>query len=177
MYQRHFASTLLAAALMAGGLPTANVLAAAPRKDGSRVGIPRVGAPGAQETVQDIMERDAATPARTEPRMPPEHEGPDREGLPQGRRSPELSGWPPPSEALSPLAEAPVPSAPQTLGTSFTGATLADTLAFPPDTMGTVGPTQFVVAVNGRIRSFNKAIGVADGVLNADMDVFFEIGR
>ena len=38
--------------------------------------------------------------------------------------------------------------------------------------MGTVGPTQFIVFVNGRIRSFTKA-GVADGVLNADPDVFF----
>src|SRR5207237_5387983 len=65
------------------------------------------------------------------------------------------------------------PLAPQTTGTNFTGATLADTGAFPPDTMGAVGPTQFVVFVNGRIRTFNKTTGVADGVINADPDVFF----
>ena len=53
-------------------------------------------------------------------------------------------------------------------------ATLADTGAFPPDSMGAVGPTQFILAVNGRIRSFNKQTGVADGVLNADMDIFFQ---
>jgi hypothetical protein len=39
--------------------------------------------------------------------------------------------------------------------------------------MGAVGPTQFVVFVNGRLRTFNKSTGIADGVLNADPDVFF----
>jgi hypothetical protein len=57
---------------------------------------------------------------------------------------------------------------------SFTGATLADTDAFPPDSMGAVGPAQFIVAVNGRIRSFNKHTGVADGVLDVNPDVFFQ---
>jgi hypothetical protein len=61
----------------------------------------------------------------------------------------------------------------QTVATSFTGATLNDTRAFPPDSMGAVGPSQYIVAVNGRIRSFNKSTGIADGVLDADTDVFF----
>ena len=39
--------------------------------------------------------------------------------------------------------------------------------------MGAVGPTQYIVAVNGRIRSFNKTTGVADGVLNLSPTVFF----
>ncbi|MDB6026036.1 MAG: hypothetical protein JWM68_2259, partial [Verrucomicrobiales bacterium] len=66
-----------------------------------------------------------------------------------------------------------VASSPQSAAISFTGATLADTLAYPPDTMGTVGPAQFIVAVNGRIRTFDKNTGLADGVINADTDVFF----
>ncbi len=41
--------------------------------------------------------------------------------------------------------------------------------------MGVVGPTQFVLAVNGRIRTFNKTTGVADGVLNVNTDTFFEL--
>ena len=65
------------------------------------------------------------------------------------------------------------PNTPQTAGLNFLGATLADTAAFPPDTMGAVGPSQFIVALNGRIRTFNKQTGVADGVLNGDTDVFF----
>lgn len=64
--------------------------------------------------------------------------------------------------------------APQTLSTTFDGATgPTETGAFPPDTMGAVGPTQMVVFLNGRLRTFNKTTGVADGVINADSDVFF----
>src|SRR6185369_13971616 len=40
-------------------------------------------------------------------------------------------------------------------------------------TMGAVGPKQFIVAVNGLMRSFNKATGVADGALNTSTDNFF----
>jgi PKD repeat protein len=61
----------------------------------------------------------------------------------------------------------------QSVGLSFLGATLADTRAYPPDSMGAAGPSQYIVAVNGRIRSFNKHTGLADGVLNVDTDVFF----
>src|SRR5437867_659594 len=35
------------------------------------------------------------------------------------------------------------------------------------------GPSRFVVAVNGRLRTFNKASGVADGVLDTTTDNFF----
>ncbi len=78
-----------------------------------------------------------------------------------------------PAADVSQSGVSPVASAPQTVGTTFTGATLADTGSFPPDTMGAVGPSQFLVFVNGRLRTFAKATGVADGVLNADPDVFF----
>jgi hypothetical protein len=43
--------------------------------------------------------------------------------------------------------------------------------------MGTAGPSQYVVIVNGRIRSFDKVTGSADGVLNATTDVFFNTVR
>jgi VCBS repeat-containing protein len=55
----------------------------------------------------------------------------------------------------------------------FDGPTLADTGAFPPDTQGDVGPSQYIVAFNGRIRSFTKATGAADGVMNLSTDAFF----
>lgn len=56
---------------------------------------------------------------------------------------------------------------------NFTAVTLADTNAFPPDSMGAVGPAQFIAACNGRIRSFSKDSGAADGVLNVSTDTFF----
>jgi hypothetical protein len=52
-------------------------------------------------------------------------------------------------------------------------ATIADTGALPPDTMGDIGPTQYLVGLNGRIRTIAKSTGVADGALDADTDVFF----
>ena len=95
-------------------------------------------------------------------------EEPNRENLPQAPGALELSQWPV-LENSSELSG----DAPQTLGISFTGATLADAGAFPPDVMGDVGPTQYVVFVNGRLRTFNKTTGVADGIINADPDAFF----
>lgn len=66
------------------------------------------------------------------------------------------------------------PTAPQTIGTQFNGATgPAETAAFPPDTTGAIGPTQYFVFLNGRLRTFNKTTGVADGVVNVTSDTFF----
>jgi hypothetical protein len=65
------------------------------------------------------------------------------------------------------------PQTPQTIGLSFQGGTLFDTLSFPPDTMGEVGPSQYIMTVNGWIRSFNKTTGTPDGVMDIDMDEFF----
>jgi hypothetical protein len=105
----------------------------------------------------------------------PEMEGPDRSRLPQNPNAPAISQYPALSLAeqrKSKLSQTSELIAPQPVTLQFTGATLTDTGAFPPDTMGAVGPSQFVTFVNGRIRSFTKA-GVADGVLNVDPDVFF----
>ncbi len=68
----------------------------------------------------------------------------------------------------------PSTAAPQTVTTNFNAVIApAETSKSPPDTMGTVGPAQFFLFINGRLKTFNKGTGVADGVLNADPDVFF----
>ena len=66
------------------------------------------------------------------------------------------------------------------IGLNFLGARIEQVdYAFPaggrtpPDTMGAVGPTQFVVAVNNRLRSFDKQTGIADGILDSKTDGFF----
>ena len=69
----------------------------------------------------------------------------------------------------------PGPLLAQTLGINFTGATFFDCSGWPPDTMGTVGPTQFIVVLNGRIRSFSKVTGIADGGINTSTDTFFSL--
>jgi hypothetical protein len=60
---------------------------------------------------------------------------------------------------------------------TFPGATLVETQTIPPDTMGAVGPSQFVIAATGRIRSFAKSTGTADGVLNVTTNAFFATVR
>ena len=61
----------------------------------------------------------------------------------------------------------------QRVNLSFDGTTLAEAGHYPPDSMGDIGPTQFITFVNGRIKSFNKNTGSADKVLNIDPDIFF----
>jgi hypothetical protein len=141
---------------------------------------------GVRETTAAIMAREArqaaaargAAPSSAAFRNPPgwtgitrpELEGPDRTSLPDGPGAHPLSQWPPASGPPTPDK----PAAPQTVALQFDGATgPTETGAFPPDTMGTVGPSQYFVFLNGRMRTFNKTTGAADGVINVDPDVFF----
>lgn len=96
----------------------------------------------------------------------------ERRDLPQNPASPLESSWPPQSNPIKSQREL-IPMSPQVPSTSFTGATLAETGAFPPDAMGTIGPSQFMVVVNGRIKTFDKTNGLSDGVLNTGTDIFF----
>ena len=122
------------------------------------------GSAGIRESVTSIQYRQATSVSI--PHADHELEYPDRSRAAQNPAAPAIAQYP----VNAPLR----PGTPKihTTANSFDGATLTDTGAFPPDSMGAVGPTQFITFVNGRLRSFTKA-GVADGVLNADPDVFF----
>ena len=138
-----------------------------------QVGVPTEGAPGVPLTTEEIMEAQSNAPLSwRHDRVLPEREMPGRQYLPQDPNARAVARTPTSSARIA-VSDAAATSAPQTTSTNFTGATLADTGAFPPDSMGAVGPTQFVVFVNGRLRTFNKTTGAADGVINADPDVFF----
>lgn len=161
--------------------------------DRETVGAPSFGEIGVQRTTSELMERQTlAIKVEGAARTMPERELPDRRGLPQDPNALPLANTPgdpqlkpagKPSRGKTGVAVTAVApqqttmrltASPQTVSTpNFTAATLADTGAFPPDTMGAVGPTQFFVFLNGRVRTFNKTTGVADGVLNVDSDVFF----
>ncbi|HMZ22638.1 MAG TPA: hypothetical protein PLD20_32210, partial [Blastocatellia bacterium] len=136
--------------------------------DGTITGAKIVMDEGIPRTVRDIMRQQAAAPVRQTVRMKPEREI-ERDEKKARPGAPEVAQWPVPDKGQQSPTRI---NAPQTTGLSFDGPTLTDTLAFPPDTMGAVGPTQFVAFENGRIRTYTKA-GVADGVINADPDVFF----
>jgi hypothetical protein len=64
-------------------------------------------------------------------------------------------------------------SAPATVAQNFLGATFGELGSLPPDPSGSVGPTQFIFAANGRIRTFSRASGSADGVMNLTTNAFF----
>jgi hypothetical protein len=139
------------------------------------------GAPGVAERVTELMARQAvrdaqlARPERDAEEKENEHPRPDRSHLPQNPDSRDDAPAPVKLPRVS-AAGGPAIESPQAIGTSFTGATLNGvnpTSSFPPDCMGAVGPSQYVIFVNGRIVSFDKSTGIADGVLNADPDVFF----
>jgi hypothetical protein len=155
------------------------------------VGQPSPGAIGLQRATFEIMMAQHAAPTiNRELRVVPEREYPDRRVLPQDPNALPVTGT---SRAFIPdksgkirngrlsatiiaagSTQISTTATPQTVSTpNFLAATLADTGAFPPDTMGAVGPTQFIAFLNGRVRSFNKTTGIADGFLNADSDVFF----
>src|ERR1051325_1853708 len=112
------------------------------------------GAPGVCERTSDIMARERQASRKTEPVKFHRHGQPSVQNLPSNPSSPNTASWPPPTNSV-----APPPEAPQALGLNFTGVTLADTLSFPPDTLGAAGPSQFIIALNGRFRSFNKSTG------------------
>ena len=122
-------------------------------------------------TVSEIMENQRLNPIDI-PRQKLHHRLPDRKLLPQNSNAPDVSSYPTDKAHLK-MEGNESNSESLLLSTSFTGATLAETSSFPPDDMGAVGPTQYIVAVNGRIKSFNKTTGVADAVMNVNPTVFF----
>jgi uncharacterized repeat protein (TIGR01451 family) len=145
----------------------------APRAWGEEtVGVPWTGPAGVTETVEQIMERERRAPhppfdlSRVHEARPEV----DLRGLLPPRQSvpaPAVSQWPPLARAVPAR-----PYNPQAVGTSFLGVQLSETgFAIPPDSMGDVGPTQLLVAVNGRIRVFDRS-GVLGG-LDTTTDNFF----
>jgi uncharacterized repeat protein (TIGR01451 family) len=127
-----------------------------------------------QRTTDEIMKQAAL---RERPRQIQDREikkkEVNRSRLPQNPKSPLVSrvGGP---EAVPEIGR-PVgpPRAPQTVSTpNFTSLTITDAVAVPPDTMGAVGPTNFLTDVNARIRVHNKTTG-AIGALDTDDFVFW----
>ncbi|HUU33745.1 MAG TPA: hypothetical protein VMW48_06750, partial [Vicinamibacterales bacterium] len=130
---------------------------------------PWQGAPGIVRSTADIMAEAARRPRRTLDLNAPRFKkvAPDRTGLPQ---NPAVL----PDPVTPALDREAGPMAAQTVAAPTVDvATVADTGSLPPDTQGDIGPTQYFAALNGRFRTVSKITGAADGVINADSDVFF----
>ena len=156
---------------------------------GETTGTPWVGDVGAtrttgelmdDQTLQDLTSGPVSKPARRRGRFP------HRQHLANAPKSPVAAGWSDSTGVLRTSIPAAGPTKPHvaefsSLATppsplNFTGATLPDCRSYPPDTMGAVGPSQFLVVLNGRIRVFDKKTGVK-GSLDLDLDVFFQSVR
>jgi hypothetical protein len=98
-----------------------------------------------------------------------------RHGLRARRGEPDKQVGSGPSTSVSaPAGEATGPKTSFGSTFNFDGPSFNDTPGFfPPDTQGAVGPSQFLVTINGSFRSFSKSTGLADGGLDVDPDVFF----
>jgi hypothetical protein len=130
-------------------------------------GDTRTVEPTKTETVEILMQTGKSSPVVFYPRE--ERPYPSRKDLPDNPNALPNSAFPSTKGRLGSIN-----AVAQTLGTSFKGVSgPSETGAYPPDNMGAVGPTQYIVAVNGRLRTFNKTTGIADGVLNLNHEVFF----
>jgi hypothetical protein len=146
-----------------------------------RMGVPWTGGPGVTETVAEIMEREARTPAV--PSLP--HETKPFFGRPvlpmENPSAAAVSQWPPseggaalPGTALDAASFVVSPLAVQTVGTNFKAISLLspnESQFIPPDSMGDVGPTQILAMANGRIKVFDRT-GVL-GSLDVTDSTFF----
>src|SRR6266478_6275398 len=139
-----------------------------------------VGDRAVERRTADIMADPAAHGPRKNVYIKREFEIPGRENRPQDpaarldRQTAPGQAHTAPSMASASTSVSSGPFIAQTLGLTFDGVTgPTQTGAFPPDSMGAVGPSQFFIFVNGRLRTFNKTTGAADGVINADPDIFF----
>ena len=128
-------------------------------------GTPITSGVGLAETTAQIMARQATTNVIASPRFMPRlrptlHRQSNANTLPE-----ELAA------AMGKSTRASVKVA-QVNSTSWLGGDLFDAKAFPPDSMGAIGPSQYIVAINGVIRTFDRK-GLVDPTLNVDTDVFF----
>jgi hypothetical protein len=156
-------------ALLGGGSGAAH---AASHDPGAIKGHPWTGAKGTTVSVAELTARQRREDRRAggRPRGIREKPKPGEQRTPEASRSVALQ-----STVAAAGSSTVGPSAPFPAGFSFLGAELSEVAAIPPETMGSVGPTQVLVAVNGRIKVFSKA-GVL-GALNVTADTFWSSVR
>jgi hypothetical protein len=142
---------------------TGDSIAAAPGGGETR-GEPWTGSSGVSVPVATLMAIQRTQDWGQTARHPigPAYDRPEPHQEPQDGEEPVEEGTPPKSPGVSArqglTGEAAVaPKSELIASTSFLGAhQVGDALFRPPDSMGSVGPDQVLIAVNGRIRVFDK---------------------
>ena len=140
---------------------------------GFTFGTPATGETAISRTTAEIMADQAARGPKKTTFIKREFEMPGREHRPQDPNAgfdPQIAPGAAKKATTSTAGDVAGPNFSQTIGLQWDGVTgPSETGSFPPDSMGAVGPSQFILFVNGRIRSFDKATGLTDGVRDALM--------
>ena len=179
----HFASASSFCLVLAICLVCLPAIANAQDSD-SVADVPWTGKAGIRESIRDIMARERAQlpggpPERITSRGRIPHEKRENSDAPKIQQGPsanpaQFEEGPAITSALT--TDSPFEFDIQTPGTNFLAATYGISGYIPPNAVGAVGPSQIVVVVNGRIRTFTKG-GVLDGVLDTTTDLFFQSVR
>jgi len=140
---------------------------------GATKGEPWTGSPGVRVSMSTLQERQRKENRRTagQPfvvREKPEPEGEEGEG---GEFEPKRPGPAIPTPPQHAAGQVKGPNSSLNSDTSFLGAQLSESGFIPPDSMGSVSPTQVLVDVNGRIKVFDKQGNL--GALNVTDSVFW----
>jgi hypothetical protein len=144
---------------------------------GAVKGDPRTGTKGISVSVAELTARQRRQDRRTGGRPRGISEKPEPGELPSQPQKlfPRLTTAPTSGASGAAVGTTLGPSAPFPASTSFLGAQLSESGFIPPDSMGSVGPNQVLVAVNGRIKVFGK--GGALGALNVTDSTFWSSVR
>ncbi|MEA2971729.1 MAG: hypothetical protein QOG82_187 [Actinomycetota bacterium] len=169
-------STVLVAVAMAGSALAVGAAPAAPAAQPQSAAT-RLTMQPVRRTTRDLMAAEAEAaddPSSAAAGVPPPL-SPDRPAAPaKGAPAGPANAGPPVPAGGARFSRKVLPLVGLSVSTNFNGATgPADTGGFPPDTMGAPGPSQFFVTLTGRMRTFTKATGLADGIVDLDSDVFF----
>ena len=137
--------------------------------DAARTPPPWTGQPAKQESIAEIMLREKL--GLTRYRLRKVRTESDVKPAFRAARSPRRGEKEKPAGRLAPSAARAHTAV--TVATSFIAAQYADTGVVPPDSMGDIGLTQFLLCINGRIRTFDRS-GNPDGALNVTTANFFD---
>ena len=159
----------------------ATAQASLPNQAGEIAGTTWQGQKGIVQTTRQIMDRkkNNLKPARPRPILPVRSRSASTgqpattEGAAQAGLSSTSSET---KAAANPLQAAFLPTVDNTFpGYPITSEDITKLpyQVIPPDTMGAVGPTQFVMAINAVLRTFDKTTGIPDGALEINPYDFF----
>ncbi len=136
---------------------------------GAARGQPWTGSQGITRSIADLAARQRRKDRRTGGKPRHIRQKPEPGG---GEGQPKLPGPAAPQRPVRTSARATAgPSVSLSTGTSFLGAQVSEAGFIPPDSMGSVGPAQVLVAVNGRIKVFDKQGNL--GPLNVSDSTFW----